>query len=456
MNSLATRITLAIIAVVLVIVTLVSFSTARITDQAFRTYLLRAFHPHVEDLHRVLAHHYRTQGSWEGVHTTLRAYSRHVGRQPSLLRRPEIVLTDEKGIVIVGTAGIRPGQLLPRALRSLGTPIVVDDRTVGWLIVLPPGTQGARLPLAERSFLQQIQRTLVYIALLAVALGILLSVVLTRTITSPLQSLVRAARTLSQRDFHHRVSEKGPEEVAAVARAFNEMAAALEAAEKRQRQLIADIAHELRTPLSVLQANLRAMLDGVYPLEPKEIAALYDEARLINRLVEDLHILALADIGQLPLNKETVDVAELIRQTTATFALAAESRGVRVDTEIEPVPLLVDVDPDRLAQVVRNLLSNALRHTPKGGRITVCARRQDGHVRLEVRDTGPGIPPEHVSHVFDRFWRGDPSRARDTGGSGLGLSIARSLVNAMGGRIGVESQVGKGSTFWIEFPVSQE
>ena len=145
-----------------------------------------------------------------------------------------------------------------------------------------------------------------------------------------------------------------------------------------------------------------------------------------------------------------MDVGDLIRQTTATFALAAESRGVHVHTDVEPGPLLVNADPDRLAQVVRNLLSNALRHTPEGGRIDIRAFRQDGHVCVEVQDTGPGIPPEHLPHVFDRFWRGDPSRARETGGSGLGLSIARSLIHAMGGRIGVNSQVGQGSTFWVE------
>ena len=450
MNSLATRIALAIVIVVLVIVALISLSIARTTDRAFRGYLLRTLQPQTEELRIILSDYYRTHGSWEGVHDALRAYLRSRNRQIPASRRPILVITNEEGIVVVGTAGIRPGRPLPRPLRPFATPITVEGREVGRLVLLPPGMEGVRLPGAERAFLDQIQRTVVFVALLAVGLGILLSVILTRTITSPLQSLARAARTLSQREFHYRVPERGPEEVAAVARAFNEMATALEEAEERQRQLLADIAHELRTPLSVLQANLRAMLDGVYPLEPKEIAALYDEARHVNRLVDDLHVLALADIGQLPLKEETVDVGDLIRQTTATFALAAEARGVHVHTDVEPGPLLVNADPDRLAQVVRNLLSNALRHTPEGGRIDVRAFRQDGHVCVEVQDTGPGIPPEHLPHVFDRFWRGDPSRARETGGSGLGLSIARSLIHAMGGRIGVNSQVGQGSTFWVE------
>ncbi len=459
MNSLATRMSLAIIAVVLVVVTVVAGLVARTTGEAFRGYLAQSMQAQAAELRQVLAEYYRTHGSWADVNTTLRAYlrSRRETTTPPR-RRPLLIVTDEKGQVVIGSAGIRPGQRIPRSLLPFSTPIIVDGKVVGHLVLLPPGSRGERLPQAEAAFLGRIQRTLLLVALLAVALGIVMSIVTARTITSPLQKLVAAARSVGARDFHHRVPVEGPEEVAAVAQAFNEMAAALEAAEEQQRQLLADIAHELRTPLSVLQANLRAMLDGVFPMEPGEIAALYDEARLINRLVDDLRDLALADMGQLPLRQEIVDVTALVKNAATTFALAAEANDIRVDVDVPETPLLVRADPDRLAQVLRNLLSNALRHTPSGGRVALRARRQDGadpKVRIEVSDTGPGIPPEHLPHVFDRFWRADPSRARQTGGSGLGLAIARSLVEAMGGHIGVESAVGEGSTFWVEFPLTQ-
>lgn len=458
MNSLVTRISLTIIIVVLIVVTLVAGLIARSTNQAFRGYLAQSMQEQAAELRQVLTDYYRTHGSWLGVEVALSAYMRSQGEDLWPGRPPLFVLTDEAGRVVVGAPGIPPGRRVPRSLAPFSTPVEVNGRVVGHLILLPPGSQGERLPRPEAAFLNRIQRTLLFVALLAVGLGIVMSVVTARTITSPLQKLVAAARSVAARDFHHRVHVEGPEEVAAVAQAFNEMAAALEAAEERQRQLLADIAHELRTPLSVLQANLRAMLDGVFPMEPQEIAALYDEARLIHRLVDDLRDLALADMGHLPLRQETVDVADLVKGAVTTFTLAAEANDIHVEVDVPDTPLPVRADPDRLAQVLRNLLSNALRHTPAGGHIRVQARLlQEGEakVRVAVTDTGPGIPPEHLPHVFDRFWRADPSRARETGGSGLGLAIARSLVEAMGGRIGVESTVGKGSTFWVEFPLTQ-
>ena len=453
MNSLATRLSLAIVVVVLLVVTLVSILVARATNQAFRGYLARSLQPTATEIQQVLTEYYRTHGTWRGVVSVLRPYRRNLPPQGA---PPLLIVTDERGQVVVGTPRIPVGRGIPRTLRSFATPIIVDGKTVGFLILLPPGSQGERLPRAEETFLSQIQRSLLFVALLAVALGILMSVITTYTITAPLKKLVDAARSVGAGQFRHRVDIQGPEEVASVARAFNEMAAALEASEERQRQLLADIAHELRTPLSVLQANLRAMLDGVFPLNPKEIAALYDEARLISRLVDDLRDLALADMGRLPLDMAQVDVRPLVQQTVTTFALAAEAKDIRVDVDLPDAAVYVQVDPDRLAQVLRNLLSNALRHTPAGGTITVRVLLVEEDVpraRIEVTDTGPGIPPEQRAHVFDRFWRADPSRARESGGSGLGLAIARSLVEAMGGTIGVESEVGRGSTFWVEFPL---
>ncbi len=451
MNSLATRLSVAIIGVVLIVVIVISASLARTTNRAFRGYLARSLEPTTTEIRRVLVEYYRTHGTWQGVARALRPYRSPTADGP----QPLIIVVGRNGVVVAGAPGIPPGSRVPRSLIPFSTPIVVDGREVGRLIVLPPGSQGARLPRAEVAFLEQTQRTLLTIALLAVALGIVMSIITTRTITSPLKKLAEAARSVGAREFHHRVEVEGPEEVAAVAHAFNEMAAALEASEERQRQMLADIAHELRTPLSVLQANLRAMLDGVFPMEPQEIAALYDEARLITRLVDDLRDLALADMGQLPLDIQEVDLADLVRNTVTTFALAAEANEVQVEMDVPEEPLTVRVDADRVAQVLRNLLNNALRYTPAGGQVRVSACRVNGdspRVRVEVADTGPGIPPEHIPHVFDRFWRGEPSRARETGGTGLGLAIARSLVEAMGGQIGVESVVGRGSTFWVEFP----
>ncbi len=217
--------------------------------------------------------------------------------------------------------------------------------------------------------------------------------------------------------------------------------------------MIADIAHELRTPLTVMQGNLRALLDEVYPLEMGEIVTLYDETRLLSRLVDDLRELALADAGRMSLDIKAVDLNDIVRTTVANFAIAAESENFELAVDNADSLPPIRADADRVAQILRNLLINALRYTR--GRITVStAPVEQGHIVLSVTDSGEGILPEDLPHVFDRFYRGDRSRARASGGTGLGLAIARAWVEAMGGNIGVESTPGKGSRFWFSLPVA--
>jgi two-component system OmpR family sensor kinase/two-component system sensor histidine kinase BaeS len=234
------------------------------------------------------------------------------------------------------------------------------------------------------------------------------------------------------------------------------MAASLAETQQARKNLIADIAHELRTPLTVLQGNLQALMDDVYPLTKAEIAALADETQTLSRLVGDLHDLAQADAGQLSLHVGPTDLGALVTQSTALLADLAQDRALHLATAIEPNLSPVMADPDRLRQVVHNLVLNALRYTPAGGSVAVSATQQTGPngacVRVAVQDTGPGIAPADLPHVFDRFWRGERSRARAQGGSGLGLAIARQLIEAQGGTIGVDSQPGQGSCFWFMLP----
>jgi signal transduction histidine kinase len=282
-------------------------------------------------------------------------------------------------------------------------------------------------------------------------LGIAAGAWLSRRMTAPLDDLAAGAEQVGAGDLTVRVTPKGSDEMIALADAFNRMAAALRQAEQLRQHMLADVAHELRTPLTVLQGNLRAILDDVYPLDKAEIASLYDQTRHLHRLVNDLHELAQAEAGQLPLTLRAVDVAGLVQDVAELFAPLAEAQNVALTCTQPGRPLLVQADPARLMQVLQNLLTNALRHTPAGGAITVTARTAGAQVEIAVADSGEGISTAHLAHVFDRFYRTDAARDRDAGGAGLGLAIVRALVETHGGAVRVAS-AGQGSTFVVALP----
>jgi signal transduction histidine kinase len=269
-----------------------------------------------------------------------------------------------------------------------------------------------------------------------------------RRIFTPMDNLLNAADRVAEGDYSVHVEERGPREVRSLARAFNNMAFRLHQADEQRRNLLADVTHELHTPLTVIQGNLEGMLDGVYPADEANLRPLLDETVMLSKLVEDLRVLALAESGALKLRKEPTDLGMLIRDTIAAFQSQVDSADVKLTIETgDDLPWL-ELDPGRIRQVLSNLLANALRYTPAGGEVSVVYTQDEEHAIIEVHDTGPGIPAEELTHIFERFYK-----SADSGGMGLGLAIAKHLVEAHGGTLIAKSKPGQGTTMLISLPV---
>jgi two-component system, OmpR family, sensor histidine kinase BaeS len=289
---------------------------------------------------------------------------------------------------------------------------------------------------------------------IALVTAVMIALALSARIATPVTRLVAAARRIAAGHYAERVPTSGGGEVEELAETFNAMAGSLEATERRRLQLVGDVAHELRTPLATLDGYLEGLQDGVVEAGPDTWTLLRRETGRLNRLVDDLSQLWRAEARQLPLTIETLDVSTLVADVVEQFRSLAGSRSQTITADL-PTGLMVQADRDRLAQILGNYLSNAIRYSPDGSDIAVTARRGDRGIAVAVRDQGPGLNPEQRDQVFERFYRIDPSRSRALGGSGIGLAIARALADAMGGRAWAESDgPGKGSTFSVSLPAA--
>ncbi|MEA3339518.1 MAG: ATP-binding protein, partial [Chloroflexota bacterium] len=397
-----------------------------------------------------LAGYYGERGSWEQVETMIAEYPCGSAWGPwDENWYVDYVLAAPDGAILSASDDERLGQTLDHWELGRAAPIVVDDQRVGLLLLsqfghFRPGPPSV-LTRALQGFL---------LAGLAVGAGsLVVGLVLSRGMSRPLVSLTDAARAVAAGDLSARVPVRYRGEVRELAVAFNQMTEDLARADELRRNMTADVAHELRTPLSVIRGKLEGVLDGVYPATSEHLEPVLEEAELLTHLVEDLRLLALAEAGQLTLEKRPLDVGDLLRDAQVNFGPQADDRGVTLALDLPPELPQAMADWRRIAQVLGNLLTNALRHTPEGGCVTMSAAVSSplvgDIVEVTVADTGAGISPDDLPNVFERFWRGEKSRSRAGGGSGLGLAIARQLVEAHGGTIGVESAPGEGARFWF-------
>ncbi len=402
--------------------------------------------------------YYQANGSWTGI-------VEYFGPPPQPLpqpapqnrppqQQPQVVfaLVDQDQRVQVPAGSYRLGDRVPLAEVERGEPIEVDGQVVG--TVLATGKL-PELDPREKAYLDRTNQASLYAALGAAAVALVLGVLLARALARPLRELTAAIRSMAQGELEQRVPVRSQDELGQLAAAFNQMSADLARSNALRRQMTADIAHDLRTPLTVIAGYLESLRDGVLKPSPARFEAMHDEAQHLQRLVEDLRTLSLADAGELSLNRQAVPPRELLERVQVAYGHRAEQSGVSLEWEVEAGLPTLEVDPDRMLQVLGNLVSNALRHTPQGGQITLQVERQAQGVLLSVRDTGEGIPPDALPHVFERFYRGAPSRQGQKGKSGLGLAIAQSIVEAHGGTIWVESILGEGTTFKIELPARE-
>jgi signal transduction histidine kinase len=362
-----------------------------------------------------------------------------------------VILADENGIVVGDSSGKLLGQPLERRLAGQGQPIMIGDRPVGILYLNLP----KRDPV-EETFLASARRSIIWAALIAGGAGIAFTFWLSRRTLNPIRALTVAARRMQEGDLAQRVNVPSQDEIGKLAQAFNAMAAGLERQEELRRHMVNDIAHELRTPLSNISGYLEALRDGLASPTPSTIDSLYEEAMLLKRLIDDLQDLTLAEAGQLTLKRQPVAIEDVVRRAVDSVRSQAEAKGLQLKIVLADELPLVDADPQRIVQVLINLLKNAANHTPAGEEITASAAIQDQWIEIRVSDTGEGISPEDLPYIFERFYRADRSRSRATGGAGLGLTIAKQLVEAHGGRIWAESTLGKGTTVHFTVPLASD
>jgi signal transduction histidine kinase len=465
LRSLWVKVAVGFVLVALAAVGLVGVLANRATTQQFEVYVSQGRQLRALRLTPQFADYYTQTGSWAGVEAWMsslvtepvggrgqgRGYGTGTGATADRL-----LLAEPHGEVLADSMGILGGEMLSAQELAFGVPVEVEGNQVATLLLTAPGDLHQTL---EAQFIQDVNHSLWLAGISAVGLALLAGLLLARQLTAPLRALTEAAQRLTRGKGEPASAGPVPQvqvcsedEIGELAEAFNQMAQSLAHQETLRRNLMADIAHELRTPLSVIRSDVEALLDGVYDPSLENLASLHEETLLLSRLVDDLRALAQAEAGQLRLEPNPSELPALLERVLAGVEGTANAQKQALYLDLPADLPLVDADPQRVRQILANLVSNALRHAADCGQIRISAAPRDGMVQISVVDNGPGISPQDLPHVFDRFWRGSTPRAE---GSGLGLAIARELVRAHGGEIWAESEPGQGAAFHFTLPQAQ-
>ncbi len=445
-RSLRVRLLLAVILVVLVAVSVTAFVAFRRTSGELERFIATGDEGDFRRFAFVLARSYSPTQGWQDIQAEIERLGQITDRR--------IVVTDAQGTVVGDSEqkliGKPIGANWPAARLAPSALILAGDIRVGALYVGPRTDPNE----AQLAFLANVNRSLLFGALSVGLAAVLIALFLSGRIFRPVEQLTAAAQRMEKGDLTVRVPANSNDEIGQLAHAFNAMAGSLSEQEQLRRNMVGDVAHELRTPLTNLRGYLEAARDGLITPDTALVDNLYEETMLLSRLVTDLQELAQAEAGQLTLVRQPTALAALVEQAIGMLHPRADAKDITLRVNLPDDLPQLDIDPERIGQVLRNLLNNAIAYTPEGGEIGVSAARQDDRVTVSVRDTGEGIAAEHLPHIFDRFYRADRSRARASGGAGLGLAIVRQLVLAHGGNIAVESVPGRGTVFTFTLPVA--
>ena len=450
MRSISTKLILAFLGIGIISVTIIAFTALANTRSEFLRFLSDR---NQSDIAEDLRIYYLNTGSWEGADTVFRGNGLSNAPHPPGERGPKryrpFVLTDQNGVVLVANDRYKAGDKMSASNVEQGVPITRNGKIVGVLVPISVPFEGDP---REVAFIDRTKTLLIYSALIGSVIALLLGVFLSRTLTRPIRELTRATHAVSEGDLSQQVPVRSNDELGELAIAFNKMSAELSRSINSRKQMTADIAHELRTPLSLILGHAEAVHDGVLPPTQENFEIIREEATRLEHLINDLRILSLADAGELTINLQTIEPRRLLQEVASLYQYQTQKKNISLELDIASPLSTIEVDPGRMTQVLTNILDNAMRHTPEGGRIIMAARQQQDRIELSILDSGQGLQTDDINHIFDRFYRTDPARQREEGGSGLGLAIARSIVQAHGGQLSAQSEAGQGLKIMIRLP----
>lgn len=447
MRSITLKLVLSFIAISVLSTLLVVVFTRWRSREEFRSFLIDQNRPGIVV---AFSNYYRQHGSWEGISDARLSPQQMMAPAPQFQAGPFTLVDPATDRVVMAGEGYQVGTWVSPSSVPSGIPIQSGDKTVGILFINRPVY---RIGAPGSAFLERINLQILVGALVAIGLALLLAIVLSRTLTRPIRELTLATQVVAAGSPAHQVPVRSRDELGQLATSFNRMSSDLARSLDLRRQMTADIAHELRTPLSIILGHAEAVHDGVLPPSAETFEVIREEAGRLEHLVDDLRTLSMADAGELKLTVRPCSPGELLESAERVYAHQARQKEITLQTRVEPGLPQILVDIQRMKEVLTNILDNALRYTPQGGSITLSASRSGSQVEMRVQDSGPGVAPEDLDKVFERFYRTESSRSREDGGSGLGFAIARSIVEKHNGRIWAESRVGEGLAVIITLPI---